>query len=77
MAECQDLEEFQAIFYDGRYALSQPYKKLLVESSMWYFWSEARRKDQVKRFCQYVISLNEDFPKPSNAGRKPEQIQRI
>ena len=40
-------------------------------------WSEARRKDHVKRFCQYTPSLNNAFSKPSNTGKKPRQYQRI
>ena len=54
IAERQDLEEVQAIFHSGRYALCQPYKKLSMESLVWHSWSEARHKDHVKRFCQYV-----------------------
>ena len=77
IAARQDLEEVQAIFHGGRYALFQPYKKLSVESSVWHSVSEARRKDHVKRFRQYVPSLSDDFPKPSNTGRKPGQHQRI
>ena len=30
-----------------------------------------------ERFCQYAPSLSDAFPKPSNAGRKPGQHQRI
>ena len=44
---------------------------------MWHSWSEASRKDHVKRFHQYVSSLSDAFPKPSNVGRKPVQHQRI
>ena len=36
IAERQDLEEVQAFFHGGRYALSQPYRKFSVESSVWH-----------------------------------------
>ena len=47
-----------------------------VKWKLRYSWSEARRKDHVKRFRQYVPSLSDIFPKQSNAGRKPGQHYR-
>ena len=35
------------------------------------------KENHVKRFRQYVPWLSNAFPKPSNAGRKPGQHQRI
>ena len=64
ITEYQDLEEVQDIFHGERYTLSQPHKKFSVESSICHSWYEARHKDYVKRFHQYVPSLSDAFPKP-------------
>ena len=64
ITEYQDLEEVQDIFHGERYTLSQPHKKFSVESSICHSWYEARHKDYVKRFHQYVPSFSDAFPKP-------------
>lgn len=42
---------------------------------MCHSWFEARQKDHMKRFRQYVPSLNNALLKPSNTGRKHQLIQ--
>ena len=77
IAERQNLEEIRAIFHGGRYVLSQQYKKFSVESSVWHSWSEERRMNHVKKFCEYIPSISDSFSKPSSSGRKPGQQQKM
>ena len=74
IAECKDLKEAQAIFHGGRYAPFQPYKKFTLESSAWHSRPEARCKDQIKRFCQYVPLLSDETMK---RWKKPGKHQSI
>ena len=67
MAECQDLEDIQAILQGGKYALSESCKKLLL------VWSMVQRSREY--ISSLVPSLSEVFL--LNAGRKPGQHQRI
>ena len=76
IAERQNLEEIRAIFLRGRYVLSQQYKQISVESSVWHSWSEERRMDYIKKFREYIPSISNSFSKPSNSGQQKRNHKR-
>ena len=76
LSDRQDTEEVNALYGAGSYAVNEPYKKFLVQSSEWHSWSDSRRRDHVKKFRQYVPSMTDRFSKQKNLGREPSYQKR-
>ena len=73
----QDSEEVRTIYVAGSYVLSAAYMHFFVPSATWHNWTVERKKDHVQKFRNYKPNVSDNFKKPKNAGRKPNNAKRI
>ena len=76
IAERQQDDEIRALYRSESYKLSKEYCRFSVDSLKWHSMSSEERKKHVLPFRSYKLSLEDQFKKPKQSGRKPSDRTR-
>ena len=76
IAERQQDDEIRALYGSGPYKSSKEYLRFSVDSLKWHSMSSEERKKHVLVFRNYKPSLEDQFKKTKQSGRKPSDRTR-